>query len=122
MSRDGRGNSEEINEMVTEIRAVYPRQGASSSHKVHWILRIHGLILEFGYASPVNFWPVNPAEGNRQVYYDKYAPVGNYPPPSIAHGGYALLGNYPPPPVAHGGYAPLGNYPPPPSAHRGVPL
>ena len=64
------------------MKAVYPRQGASSStQQVHSILIIQGLILGFGHAPPVNFWPVHPAEGNRQVYYEKYAPVGNYPPP-----------------------------------------
>ena len=61
-----------------------------------------------GSASTVNFWPVYPAEGNRQVYY-KYAPVGNYPPPSIALGGYAPLGNYPSPYIAHRGYALVRN-------------
>ena len=76
----------------------------------------------FGHAPPVNFWPGYPVEGNRQVYYDRYAPVGNYPPPPIAHGGYAPLGNYPPPPVAHGGYANVRNYPPSPSAHSSNPF
>ena len=114
MFRNGRGNTEENNETDSENerRVPTPRRNKFYTkspppdfnnpwaHSSQW-----------SHAPPVNFWYPD----NRQVQYDRYAPVGNYPPPPIAHGGYAPIGNYPPPPVAHGGYAAFP--PPPPRTH-----
>ena len=84
MFRDGRGNSEENNETDTEHESSVPTPRRNKFYTSPpdfnnpWA---HSS--QFGHAPPVNFWPVHPAEGNRQVYYDKYAPVGNYPPPVL---------------------------------------
>ena len=98
MSRDGRGDSEDNEEDTDHQRdssVPTPRrnnkfyaQSPPDYYNNPWAAHSN-----FGHAPPVNFWPGYPVEGNRQVYYDRYAPVGNYPPPTIAHGGYAPLGN-----------------------------
>ena len=87
MSRDGRGNSEENNDSDSEheSRVPTPRHIKFYTRSPPDCNNPLAHSSQFGHAPPVNLWYPRgqPAEDNRQVYYDRYVPEScsqrNYP-------------------------------------------